>query len=85
MGVLMNPDNWEDNKHERYDHWRRIRAARADWNKDNNHETKDVQTYFEWLEQTHGIKVHLDQSGNITEYYDIVDEHKYFLFMLKYV
>jgi hypothetical protein len=44
----------------------------------------DFDDFIPWLEQSYGIQVNLDSFGMITDSYDIVDEQKYLIFLLKY-
>ena len=42
------------------------------------------KTFSSWLVETYGIQVIYDDSGNITDQYDIVDENKHLLFVMKH-
>ena len=64
------------------DYFVRLRKVKAEWNQhwnDGFHESNFPQ----YLEETYGIKMKMDESGiDIT--YDIVDEKKHTLFLLKF-
>lgn len=60
----------------RNEHWARLKRAKLD--------CPDKDHFPTWLEETHGIKVHMSMEAMITDDYSIVDEPKYTLFLLKY-
>ena len=64
-----------DHKRKRDEHWARLRRARSNCPTPN--------TYPDWLEQTQGIKVHMN-AGMITDEYTVVDEKKYLIYLLKF-
>lgn len=66
----------QEQRRRRNDHWARLKRARVDCN--------DTHNYPKWLEDTWGIKVHMN-AGMITDDYTVVDEKKYTLYLLKYV
>jgi len=74
----LDPNNWEDMNNQKYEHWKRLKAVRKEF-------VGDTDEFLAHLKEIHGIELILDSDGNITEDHIIVDDHKYFLFMLKYV
>lgn len=42
------------------------------------------KTFNSWLVETYGIQVVYDFGGNITAQYDVVDENKHLLFVMKH-
>jgi len=72
----------------KYDYWQKLKLARSEYAKN----TKIVAPTFEdeangfyyFMQHEFGIKVMLDEQGNITNNFEIIDEHKYLLFELKY-
>lgn len=75
---LMQPENWEHNQKERLEHWARIRKAR-------NAFEGTATEFFQFLENDYGIQLTLNEYGQITQDYSVLDDQKYFIFMLKYV
>ncbi len=76
----------KDNKMRRLSHWKRLRDCRNEFFNDNTDATLDNgnNAFYYHLQHKYGIKLSFDNSGNITESYDVVDEKKYFFFLLKY-
>jgi hypothetical protein len=66
---------WKEN---RDSHWARLQKAREEY------VWREGFTFTHWLEQKYGIQLILDNAGNITSNYKIVDEKKYSLYLLKY-
>lgn len=65
------------------DHWARLRSANKFWI--TNYKTLSLDdSFYNWLENTHGIKIHRDFDGNITDKFTIVDNKLYILFLLKF-
>lgn len=65
--------------------WTKLRRARADFHNDTietTHPTTGEFYYF--MQRQWGIKIGLDSGQNITDTYEIVDEGKHLLFMIKY-
>lgn len=69
-------DALTEHRRKRDDHWSRLKRARID--------CPDTLNYTKWLADTWGLKVHMNE-GMITDYYTVVDEKKYTLYLLKYV
>ena len=69
----------------RRDYWSRLRKARADFHNDTietEHPTTEAFYYF--MQHKWGIKIGLDSQKNITDRYEIIDEGKHLMFMMKY-
>jgi hypothetical protein len=47
--------------------------------------SSDSVAFDKWVLDTHGIKILRDRSGNFLSDYDIDDEMKHIVFLLKYV
>jgi hypothetical protein len=72
-------------KRKRIEHRRRMRNARVEWCRlFNIPVTKNFDKFFSWLAENYGLSPYMDSHGNIREGYDVVDEKKYTLFLLKY-
>jgi hypothetical protein len=70
-----------DDRMKTYDFWKTLRTANKDYL------ALDVAgdgTFGEFLLYNYGIQLHFDDSGAIKAHFDIVDEHKHLLFVLKY-
>jgi hypothetical protein len=59
----------------RNEHWARLKRARID--------CPDSEIYPAWLEQTHGLQVHL-VDGMISDEYTVVNDPKYIMYLLKF-
>lgn len=72
----LNPDYWEHAKETRNEYWAKVKAARADFD-------GPIEEFYKHLENVYGIKLGLVE-GYISDEWTVVDEHKYFFFVLKY-
>jgi hypothetical protein len=64
-----------------YDFWRTLRKANADYLK---LDTMGDGTFGEFILYNYGIQLYFDDAGNIKAHFDIVDEQKHLIFVLKY-
>jgi hypothetical protein len=74
----------EDSKQRRLEHWHRLRLAKQDYFGVYDRLTETTPDFYYHLQKTYGIKLDLDSGGNITDTYQILDEKKFMLFLLKY-
>jgi hypothetical protein len=74
----------EDGKQRRLEHWHRLRLAKQDYYGVYDRLTESTPDFYDHLRSQYGIKLDFDSSGNITDTYQILDEKKYMLFLLKY-
>ena len=77
----------------KYSYWVQLRKARSEF---INEEELDVpestvaaaldhsRRFSAWMRDRYGVGIVMDNLGNITGNYEIVDEAKYLLFVLKY-
>ena len=74
------------NTAKRNQYWNALHAVRTEYREavGDNIEVKGPTLPF-WVEQKYGIKMGLDDSGNYTQYYDIVDPKRFMLFQIKYM
>jgi len=81
-----NYKQWEkENRVRRYEYWNRLKKAYADYEYNHNgdvYET-DLSSFDRWMQQHWGIAITIVDSC-LGSTYQIVDEKKYTLFMLKY-
>ena len=76
---------------ERWDYWEALRHVRAEFLGTLAHAddepvmvyTSDPRKFGEYLESKYGIKMSF-VNGHITDTYDIVDEQKHLIFLLKW-
>lgn len=70
----------------RNEHWLRMRKARELWLRDVSQAGVPFNPieFWEWLKVNFGLAPHTDKQGNITDGYDVVDEQKYLMFLLKF-
>ena len=88
MSNSLFPIDWDPTKREdRIKYWNTLRLAKAEY-----HQTLidvagqfDVDDFYMYIENNFGIRVITDNYGNIGASYDIVDEAKYLLYVLKYM
>lgn len=73
----------EQKKH-RLIHWHRLRLAKEDYYGIYDRLTETTPEFYDHLQKQYGLKLDFDSGGNISDTYQIVDEKKYMLFILKY-
>lgn len=65
--------------------WAKLQKARADYFNDNVEiEHPKPEGFYYYLQLRWGIKLRLDNQGNITHEFDVVNEPQYLLFLMKY-
>ena len=81
-----NFQQWDiERKKKRNNYWRMLAMVRADYfnqTVEKHHPT--TNGFFEYMLTQYGVKVDTDESGNITQNLNIVDESKYLLLVMKY-
>ena len=80
------PERWDDNRAKRDQYWRMLRLAKADYVKivkDLGNDPNDGSFYI-YLQDTYGIKAILTNRGEITDMFEVTDEKKQMMFILKY-
>ena len=75
-------DYW-DYRLERDKFWDRLRRYRYDVIR-TDPELIDVEKFQKVLLDNYGVKIHLNESGQILPSYDVVDESSFTMFLLKY-
>jgi hypothetical protein len=60
--------------------WVMVNAAKRDY--DTVADPKE--SFYVWLQQVHGVKLQFTPDGDLTLANEIVNTHKYILFLLKY-
>ena len=63
-------------------YYRTLYDCRTEFGRDVRHD--DDCTFKDWMLETYGIGIVFDGDGNTKGDYDIVDEQKYVVFLLKY-
>jgi|LauGreDrversion4_2_1035121.scaffolds.fasta_scaffold269793_4 hypothetical protein len=73
-------------KRQRNSYWRRIRECRHDYLESNPNIKHIISNagFYQYLQEKFGIKLKFDNSGNISEDFEIVDPKRYMLFLLRY-
>jgi len=61
--------------------WRQLKNLRTEYNE--KFENFDNDTFMKWIEDTYGLRIIMNNSY-ITDKYDIVDEKKHLVFLLKF-
>lgn len=85
LEIPMEADDEEalqEYKRKRNEHWLRLRRARAEWQ--NIVDDLDLAEFWDWITDVYGIKPQKDAYGNVTASYDVIDEKKYTVFLLKF-
>ena len=80
------PERWDDNRAKRDRYWGMLRKSKSDYFKivkDLGNDPNDGSFYM-YLEDTYGIKPILTNRGEITDQFEVTDEKKQMMFILKY-
>jgi len=65
--------------------WARIRRARAEFDEEYKYiPDMNTEDFAVWLAHTYGIQLKLDATFAVESVFDIVDDQKYTLFLLKH-
>ena len=74
-----------DRRKERWNYWEALKNARREYMSDMEQlgGQFDAFDFEEYLIANYGLKMNI-VNGNITDGYEIVDEKKYLIFLLKY-
>lgn len=80
--------SWEEEKkQDRYTYWRMLKLARNDFieltDQASIEYTFDDGAFYYYLQKNYGLKPEIID-GKIGQHYNVVDEKKYMLFILKY-
>lgn len=75
-----NDPNFEFLKN-RYKFWDKLKQLRIEFME--THDEFHAEDFVEWINEKFGIKVEMNATG-ITDTYEITDEKKYIVFILKY-
>jgi len=66
---------------EKYEFWRILKRCHNDYN--NLRSTDSIEDFSKYMNDQYGIQIEI-VDGNIGPYYNIKDEKKYMLFLLKF-
>lgn len=76
---------WDrEHKRRRMEHWHRLRRAKEDYYGVYDRLVETTPDFYYHLQNQHGIKIDFGSDGNIRDTYEVIDERKYMLFLLKY-
>lgn len=78
--------NWDlKQKAKRDEYWRRLRNAYQDYERSDHgpYGEPNFNSFKVFMEKTYGLRVNMT-GGDITSTYEVVDEKKHTLFLLKY-
>lgn len=70
---------------QRIQYWGALHAVRTEYREavgDNAGMTGPTMPH--WVEQTYGLRMGQDGSGNYTQHYDVINPKKFMLFQIKY-
>ena len=93
MNEALDLNNWrdesEDTRAQRDWWWKTLFQLKGEFNihSDSPTVSNSVRTteFNDWLKETYGVSMNYDLQGNILADYEIVDEHKHTVFLLKWV
>jgi hypothetical protein len=68
----------------RQKYWESLTQLRKEFLEIVTDEFRDAEDFYKWVEDTQGFKVKLNEEGFISDNYEIVDEQKYIVYILKY-
>jgi hypothetical protein len=86
MQEIFPPESWpsiKENKLKRYEYYGMLRNLKGDFLKATQDPRPAHTDFCAYVEETTGIRMHLEGSM-ITEHYTVVDDEKFFLFKLKH-
>jgi hypothetical protein len=70
-----------DNRRNRWNYWEALKKVRKEYMEQNRE--FDAYDFEDYLIGQYGVKMNI-VNGNITDGYEIVDEKKYLIFLLKF-
>ena len=70
-----------DKRKNRWNYWEALKKVRKEYMSQNNE--FDAYDFEDYLTGQYGVKMNI-VNGNITDGYEIVDEKKYLIFLLKF-
>jgi hypothetical protein len=70
-----------DQRRNRWNYWEALKKVRKEYMEQNNE--FDAYDFEDYLTGQYGIKMNI-VNGNITDGYEIIDEKKYLIFLLKF-
>ena len=80
IGGIPTPDGIE-----KYNHWRTLQIAKAEYDNIRIEQGLkfELNAFQEWLEETYGLRIH--RAGEmIGQTYEVVNEHKFLIYKLKF-
>ena len=72
-----------DFRKRRWDYWAALKLVRREYQEQNKYTEFDAYDFEDYLIGQYGVKMNI-VNGNITDGYEIVDEKKYLIFLLKF-
>ena len=67
----------------RWNYWAALKLVRREYQEQNKYTEFDAYDFEDYLEGKYGVRMNI-VNGNITDGYQIVDEKKYLIFLLKF-
>lgn len=72
-----------EQRKKRWDYWAALKKIRKEYMQDIASGEFDAFDFEDYIEENYGIKMQI-VNGNITDGYQVMDEKKYLIFLLKY-
>jgi hypothetical protein len=92
VNVPRDIQDWDDDDPDaefhrnRWDYWQAMGKIAQEYRaaKDKCRVSIPAPHLWRWIEEQYGLRVSLDANGYITDKYEVVDEKKYTMFLLKF-
>ena len=66
----------------RWDYWKNLRLLRGEFAQENN--SNDHFVFHQWLQDNHGFRPILTIDNQYTDEFEVTDEKKFMVYILKY-
>lgn len=67
----------------KYEHWNTLQQAKAEYDNLRQGRAFDIDAFYAWIEEAYGIRLEKIE-GMIGPSFNIVDEHKYLIYKLRF-
>ena len=91
--MIQVPENFQDyddddpeieRRKRRFKYWQTLKTLRNEYLENSSiKDEQETSRFLDWVEQNYGIRSKMFD-GHLTDDYDIVDEKKYMIYVLKY-
>lgn len=74
-------EQYSEEKEKTYNFWKLLRNSNKDY---YNNYTEEYRDFDDFLLEIYGVKIYRNQRNDILEKFDIVNEHSFLMFKIKY-